>query len=236
MTEPEPLIVCVIPARGGSKGIRDKNIRQVLGRPLIAYSIECGLACPSIDHVVVTTDSDRIAEIALKYGAEVPFMRPAGLAGDTTPMMPVLEHALHACEGLYATEIEALVLLSPANPLRTPKDVEKCLEIFRQGPCDAVITAVPARRNPYFNMVVEKGGYARLVIEPEVPIGRRQDCPAVYDLNDSIWVFSRETIVERKDRIPEKSRLYVMGQDSALDVDDELDLEILETIMERRHV
>ncbi len=97
MKKKEDIILGLIPARGGSKGVRNKNIRPVLGKYIIGYAIEHGLSCSSIDHTVVSTDSREIAEISKKYGAEVPFMRPQELAKDDTPMMPVLEHALNTC-------------------------------------------------------------------------------------------------------------------------------------------
>lgn len=230
MTRKKGLTISIIPARGGSKGVKDKNIRPLLGKPLIAYSIECGLSCPSIDHLIVSTDSEKIAEISRRYGAEVPFMRPSELARDDTPMMPVLEHALHNCEKIYNSQIAALVLLDATSPLRTVNDVENCIKIFNDGDCDAVISAVLARRNPYFNMVIIVNGYMRLVIEPKKPITRRQDCPSVYDLNNSIWVFSREAILEKK-RIPEKSKIYLMDEISSADVDREIDFKILEILM-----
>ncbi len=225
------LIVGITPARGDSKGIKNKNIRQLFEKPLVAYSIECGLACPSIDHMIVSTDSSNIADISRSYGAEIPFMRPSKLAADDTPMMPVLEHALNNCEKIYNKRIAALVLLDATSPLRTVNDVENCIKILWDGDCDAVISAAPARRNPFFNMVVSENGFIKLAIEPDKPITRRQDCPEVYDLTNSIWVFSRKAILKEKERIPEKSKLYLMDAGQSVDVDSEIDLKVLETLM-----
>jgi len=226
----------LIPARSGSKGVKGKNIRPLLGKPLIAYSIECGLDCPSINHLVVSTDCEKIADVARKYGAEVPFMRPIELAMDNTPMMPVLEHAINSCEEKYQSRITALVLLDATSPMRTTSDVENCIKIFKGGDCDAVISAAPARRNPFFNMVISENGYIKLAIEPEKPITRRQDCPATYDLNNSIWVFSRRAILEDRERIPEKSRLYLMDEDCSVDIDSESDFKVLEILMKEKNV
>ena len=226
----------LIPARGGSKGAKNKNIHPLLGRPMISYAIECGLACPSIDHLVVSTDSKKIADIAKKYGADLPFMRPSELARDKSPMMPVLEHALKVCESFYNAHIECIVLLDATSPLTTPDDIEKSIALFKSGDYDAVISAVPARRNPYFNMVVVENGYARLAIEPETPVTRRQDCPDVYDLNNSIWIFSKKAILEEKNRIPGKSTIYIMDESRSVDVDTETDLKILEVLMKEKNV
>ncbi len=230
------IVLGLIPARGESKGVKDKNIRPILGRPVISYAIECGLSCPSIDHLVVSTDSEKIAGIAKEHRAEVPFMRPRELARNESPMMPVLEHALKACESFYNAYIECIVLLDATSPMTTTDDIEKSVALFKSGDYDAVISAVPARRNPYFNMVVMENGYARLAMEPRKPVTRRQDCPPVYDLNNSIWIFSRKAILEDRDRIPKKSAIYIMDEGSSVDVDSETDLKILEVLMREKNV
>ena len=227
------MVLGVIPARGGSKGVPGKNIRPVLGKPLIAYSIGCGLQCPSIDHVIVTTDSHEIADIGRKWGADVPFMRPAELSGDTVPMLPVLQHAVAETEGYYRKTLEILVLLDPTGPLRTVEDVEGCIKLFRDSDCDAVVSGNTARRSPYFNMVMRPDSYICLAIPSPEPIGRRQDCPQVYDLNTVVWVYSREALMEKKARIPERTLLYLVPSERAIDIDTELDFEILEFLMGR---
>lgn len=230
------LVIGITPARGGSKGIKNKNIRVLLDKPLIVFSIECGLSCPSIDHMIVSTDSNKIADISRSYGAEIPFIRPAELAADNTPMMPVLEHAIINCEKIFNNQVAALVLLDATSPLRKVNDVENCIKIFRDSDCDAVISATPAKRNPFFNMVINENGYIKLAMEPDEPITRRQDCPAVYDLNNSIWVFSRKAILEEKSRIPEKSKIYLMDAGQSVDVDSEIDFKVLEILMKEQDV
>ena len=111
-------IVAIIPARGGSKSIPDKNIKDLAGKPLIAHSIERALECKSIDRTIVSTDSKKIAEIAKKYGAEAPFIRPEELASDTTPMLPVLQHAVHHLEENEKYPIDIVILLDPTSPFR----------------------------------------------------------------------------------------------------------------------
>jgi CMP-N-acetylneuraminic acid synthetase len=234
MIKGDTIILGVIPARGGSKGVPGKNIRPVLGKPLIAYSIECGLKCSSIDRLVVSTDSEEIADIARKLGAEVPFLRPEELAGDTVPMLPVMRHSITSAEEHYGRTVRALVLLDPTGALRTVDDVESCLKLFEDSDCDAVISGNTAHRSPYFNMVIQDTGYVRLVIPTSKPIGRRQDCPVVYDLNTVVWVYSRRALMEEKARIPERTLLYFVPPERAIDVDTELDLKILEFLMDER--
>ena len=225
------MILGVVPARGGSKGVPGKNIRPVLGKPLIAYSIECGLRCPSIDRLIVSTDSPEIAEIAQHLGSEVPFMRPSELAGDLVPMLPVLQHSLQAAEKHYGKIVEALVLLDPTGPLRTVDDVEGCLKLFRRSHCDAVISGNTAHRSPYFNMVAQRDGYIHLVIPTAESIGRRQDSPPVYDLNTVVWVYSRKALMDEAARIPRRSLLYLVPAERSIDIDTELDFKILEFLM-----
>lgn len=227
----DKMILGVIPARKGSKGVPGKNVKTVLGKPLIAYAIECGLKCPSIDHLIVTTDSEQIASIARQCGADVPFIRPDELAGDTTPMLPVLQHAVTASEEYYQKTVEALLLLDPTGPLRTVDDVEGCLKLFKDSDCDAVVSGNKAHRSPYFNMVMPNNGYVRLVIPTPEPIGRRQDSPPVYDLNTIVWIYSRKALMEECVRIPERTLLYVVPCERAIDIDTELDFKILEFMM-----
>ena len=234
MRSRDKIVLGVIPARGGSKGVPGKNIRPVHGKPLIAYSIECGLKCPSIDHLIVTTDSQEIADIARKWGADVPFLRPKELAGDTAPMLPVMQHAVIAAEEYYDRRLSTLVLLDPTGPLRVVDDVEGCLKLFRDSDCDAVISGNTAHRSPYFNMVMENDGYVCLVIPTSEAIGRRQDSPPVYDLNTVVWVYSREALMEEAARIPARTLLYVVPPERAIDIDTELDFKILEFLMGER--
>ncbi len=227
------LTLAIIPARGGSKGVPGKNLRPFQGEPLLVHSIYCGLTSPSVDRVVVSTDSPEIAKIAKSSGAEVPFMRPSHLATDTSPMMPVLEHAVSACEVEYGLPVNLVVLLHPTSPLRTPQDVESCISIINEGGCDAVISCRPARRSPHFNMVVEEEGYARLAMLPKDPIGRRQDAPDVYDLDTSVWVYTRRAITQQS-RLPPQTKLYVIPEERSSDLDTELDFQVLECLLATR--
>lgn len=222
------MILGLIPARGGSKGVPKKNIRMVAGKPLIAYAIECGLKCPSIDRVVVSTDNEEIATIAKQYGAEIPFMRPVEIAADTTPMLPVLQHAVQEIEQESNEKVEFIVLIDSTAPLRIPDDIEQALTICKQEDCDAVISVNEAHRNPYFNMVKEENGYARLVCEPDRPVGRRQDAPVVYDVNTVVWIWKRHALMEEQARIPKRTKLYLVPRERSIDIDTEFDFQILE--------
>jgi CMP-N-acetylneuraminic acid synthetase len=235
MAENKGMVLGVIPARGGSKGVQGKNIRPVNGKPLICYTIECGLNCPSIDRLIVSTDSREIATIAKDAGANVPFIRPAHLARDTTPMLPVLKHALCEAEKIYDCVVDVVVLIDPTAPLRTKEDVEGAVALFRQGGADTVISGSSAHRNPYFNMVsVNPDGYARLVIETDPPCGRRQDAPEVFDLNTVVWIFSRNAILNEKVRITKRTKLFLVPSERSIDLDNEFDFQLLDAILKKK--
>jgi len=161
-------------------------------------------------------------------------MRPAHLAADTAPMLPVLQHAAELAEKQYGRRLELLVLLDPTGPLRTPDDVSSCIALARAGNCDAVISGNRAHRSPYFNMVAPDGNYVKLAATPSTGVGRRQDSPTVYDLNTVVWVYSRQALMREQARIPKKSKIYLVPPERALDLDTELDFEILETMLQRR--
>jgi len=228
------MIIGLIPARGGSKGVPRKNVREIEGNPLIAYAIECAKKCPSIDHVVVSTDDDEISRVAEKFGAEVPFLRPSELARDTAAMLPVLRHAVEFLEDHYKKRIDLVVLLDPTGPLRTVEDVEGAIEMHKESKCEMVISGNVARKNPYFNMVKEKdNGFVELVCSSEESIVCRQDAPKVYDLNTVVWVYSRKAVMEDNARLSKETMLYQIPAARTIDVDSEEDIELLEEYLRK---
>ena len=228
------MILGVVPARSGSKGIPHKNIREVCGKPLIAYSIECGLNCSLIDHLIVNTDDETIAEVGRSWGAEVPFLRPQELAEDTTAMLPVMQHVVENAEEFYGASLEAMVLLQPTGPLRTVEDIEQSITLWKQTDCDAVVSAHESHSNPFFTMVWEKNGSYELVNSSEYSMGRRQDAPPIFDLNAIVWVYSRNALMVEKARLPKKTLIHVVPADRCLDVDTEFDLKILEFLLQQK--
>lgn len=230
----QKMILGLIPARGGSKGVKNKNIRMIQGKPLIAYAIECGLACPLIDHLIVSTDSPQIAKVANEYGAATPFMRPGELALDTSPMLPVMQHAIKESEKHYQKIVNCLILIDPTAPLRIPDDIDNALNLYIKNECDAVISGNSAHRNPYFNMIKIQKDYVRLVNQTDKPVGRRQDAPEVFDLNTVVWIYSRRAILEEKERIPKKTLFYHVPNERSIDLDTEDDFHLLEYHLNRK--
>ena len=239
---------CVIGARGGSKGVAGKNIRPLLGKPLIAWSIEQALACPEIDRVVISTDSPDIAAVAKAFGAEVPFMRPAELANDTAGKWGVWQHALQACEAYYSEPIDLFVDLDCTCPLRDIDDISKAIAQFRNVNAhahahahanahlqvDAVFSVCEARKNPYFNMIEEVDGALRICKSLAKPIVRRQDAPKVFEHVASIYVLSPNYLRQGTGLLSGRTQGYDIGTSKSTDIDSEFDFELVEYLMNKR--
>jgi CMP-N,N'-diacetyllegionaminic acid synthase len=226
-------IVGLIPARGGSKGIKRKNLAPLCGKPLLAYSAEAGLAARRLDRCLLSTDSNEIAEAGRSLGLSVPFLRPATLAADDTPMLPVMVHLIDwlATQGL---DIDAVVLLQPTSPLRNSRHIDECIERFLDAKADTAVSivAVPHQFNPA-SVMLEKDGLLRPFMEgPQIL--RRQDKPRVYARNGpAILAVRTETL--RSGRLYGDSVIgYEMSAEDSLDIDAADDLWLAEQIMLRR--
>lgn len=194
--------VVVIPARGGSRGIPDKNIRDFAGKPLIAWAIELALATRGVSRVIVSTDSPRIADVARKYGAEVPFLRPLEIATADTPIEPVLSHVWQWLRDNENYVADSLVLLFPTNPLRQANHVEDSIELFYSAGVDSVLTVneSPAHYTPYWTLVRDDDGVVRYFGGGDIRSGyaRRQDFPQkCYAKNDLVFVLRPGNLFEQ---------------------------------------
>ena len=227
--------VALICARGGSKGLPGKNIKKLGGTPLIGWSIKVAKRIERVSRVIVSTDSEEIAEIALEYGAEVPFMRPKDLALDDSPEWLVWRHAINYLESRQGEKIEGLVVLPATAPLRSIEDVNDCIDEFEKGEVDPVITVSEANRSPYFNMIVnDKKGYSSLVIQLKKGIVRRQDAPKVYDMTTVAYVVNTN-FVKKFDGIFEGMvKSVVVPPERAIDIDTMLDFKIAEYLILNR--
>jgi CMP-N,N'-diacetyllegionaminic acid synthase len=231
-------ILCVIGARGGSQGLPGKNIKQLLGKPLITWTIETALAVPEIDRVVVSTDSIEIAKIAQEAGAEVPFMRPAELSGPEVGKFDVWQHALHRCEELYDEDYEMFIDLDCTNPLRDVNDVSKAikqLKASKERGVDTVFSVCEARKNPYFNMVeVDESGAMRMSKSLGPTIIRRQDAPQVYEHVASIYAMLPSHLRRNNHLLSGHAEGYNMSFEKSLDVDSEFDFLLVEYLMKKK--
>ena len=226
-------IVCVISARGGSAGGKNKNIRIINGKPLIVWSIEHALLTPEIDEVFVSTDSSKIKKIALKHGAKVPFKRPKYLSNSTAPKFKVWKHALREIEKLVP-DIECYVDLDCTNPLRDISDITAAICQYKSNKdkLDVVFSVCEARKNPYFNLVERnKSGYLRVSKPLKKKIIRRQDCPEVLEHVASIYVMSPEFIKSKNNLDEGRSEGYKIDYEKSFDIDSELDFKIVSFLL-----
>lgn len=224
-------ILAIIAARRGSKGIPGKNIVQLGSKPLIAWSILTAQQTKSINRVVVTTDSKEIADVALRYGAEVPFIRPKELSlDDTSGMLPIL----HAVEWLSVNENyhpDYVINLQPTSPLRTVEDIEKTINILIEKGADSVVSVTPVEQHPYWMKLVDRAGLMTDFVRLEHPITNRQDLPPVYVLNGAIFLAKREMLLRNENWYTDKTFSYVMPKERSIDIDSLWDLRLAEFIM-----
>ncbi len=219
-------------ARGGSQGLPGKNIRPLLGKPLIQWTIEQAFACGWTDAVYVSTDDDAIADVARAAGAQVPFMRPAGLASSTAGKLPVIEHLVDWVE-THRGPVEAILDLDPTSPLRDLADIRACIALLDEE-TDAVITGYESDKNPYFNMVERKpNGFFERVCTPQVEAMGRQSAPKVFAMNASIYVWHRRSLASSLWAHP-RIQLHEMPRDRSIDIDHAIDFELVEMMMRRK--
>jgi CMP-N-acetylneuraminic acid synthetase len=230
----------IIPARGGSKGLPRKNVRMLGGKPLIAHTIEAAVAS-RLDRVILSTDDDEIAEVGRQGGVEVPFMRPAELAGDDTPSLAVLLHALHFVEEHEHFHPDAAVFLQPTSPFRTAKHIDEALGLFANSDATSVlgVTAV-SEVHPYFMFEVGQGGKLRPFIRIKDRPLRRQDLPVYYRINGALYITRRQYF---RGILPQSaifdfddSIAYIMDSVSSVDINDYLDFQRAELLLRQKNL
>lgn len=230
-------ILATIAARAGSKGAKGKNARNLLGKPLISYTIEQLLRWGKFDAFIVSTDSEDIADIARRHGVDVPFMRPAELSTDITGKQDVLRHALIAAEKHYSTRFDGLLDCDATAPIRTVHDIERIVEIFKDKQPNCIFSVIKARKNPYFNMVeIQNNGLAMPCKRLARDVKRRQDAPVVYQMNASLYIYRRDFLLDSENTMPysKGAMVYEMEEESAFDIDSEFDFKLIEFLMRER--
>lgn len=217
------MVLGLVPARGGSKGVPGKNIRPLAGHPLLAYTARAAAASGVLDRVVLSTDTDEIAACGRSLGLEVPFMRPAALAEDDTPMLPVIDHALGELRRA-GWEPEIVALLQPTSPLRTREHIRAAVDLLRRSGADSVVTVVPLPQHlsPDYVMRIEQGR-----LHPFLPegarISRRQDARTAYVRDGTIYAFRTETLRRFGTLYGEDCRPLVIEPGESLSIDTDAD-------------
>jgi CMP-N,N'-diacetyllegionaminic acid synthase len=225
-------ILFSIGARGGSKGFQNKNISDVHGKPLIAWSIEQALNSKYCSDVVVTTDCVEIAEVAKQNGAHTPFMRPDHLANDSAGKWDVWQHCLKSCEEIYGIEYDLYVDLDCTSPLRDTSDIDNVIEMFLSQAVDAVFTVCDARKNPYFNLVEPNSdGHLKISKTLDNAVVCRQAAPPVYEHVASIYALSTAYLRKGSGLLSGNTIGYDIGVEKSLDLDSAFDKRLIEFLM-----
>ncbi len=212
-------VLGLVPARGGSKGVPGKNTRLLAGRPLLAYTARAAIDSGVLDRVILSTDAEPIAECGRQVGLDVPFMRPAALAEDDTPMLPVIEHALGELQR-EGWQCDVVVLLQPTSPLRTPLHIRSAVELLRTSGADSVVTvvAVPQHLSPDYVMRIEDGR-----LWPFLPDGlrvtRRQDARVAYARDGTVYAFRTEAMWRCGNIYGEDCRPLLISAEESLSID-----------------
>jgi CMP-N,N'-diacetyllegionaminic acid synthase len=232
-------VLAVIPARGGSVGLPGKNLRPFAEMPLIGHSILYARLCAEINRIIVSTDSEEIARVARQYGADVPFIRPADLAQDSTPMWLVIRHALLTLEEQEKVSYDFLILLDPTSPARECADVSESLQRLKQTPdADGVVSVSQPAFNPIWHCVVERDGWMTDLLNEGSRYTRRQDVPAVYRINGALYVW-RTVFVRQEERGWRpfgKHLLYEIPERRAISIDDLQQFEQAEAMVRSGHI
>lgn len=220
-------------ARGGSKGIPRKNVQILAGKPLIAHAIDVALQCPALGRVTVSTDDAEIAAVAATHGAEVPFLRPADLAGDASSEWLAWQHAIGWVEQ-HQGAFDVFVSLPATSPFRTVADVAACIELLANSPdTDIVVTVRKAERSPYFNMVkLDADGRASLVMSSQEAgaVVRRQDAPEVFDMTTIAYVARTSFIKRAAGLFAGTVRVVEIPAERALDIDTPYDFRLAQLL------
>ena len=228
--------LAVICARGGSKGITNKNLRMLCGKPLLAHTIEQARQSAMFDWIAVSSDSADILQAGTAAGADFMIERPSELANDIAPKIPAIRHCAASAEEATSVTIDIIVDLDATAPLRSIKDIKEAIEKLEISDADNLVSGMTARRSPYFNLVEEQqDGRVKLAKIPVTPIARRQDAPRCFDLNASIFVWKRGALFSPNDyALGDNTILFEMPEERSIDIDTELDFAFVEFMMSRR--
>lgn len=226
--------ICTICVRAGSKGVRGKNLRLLNGMPLLAHSLRQAVASGLFEAIAVSSDSPEMLRIAKEHGATVLVDRPSEMATDTAAKLPVIRHCVAEAERILGVMFDTCVDLDATSPLRDVADIRAVVQMIEGSGAGNVITAMPARRSPYFNMVEQdETGVVRLAKQTSPPVMRRQDAPACFDMNASIYGWTREVLMTAPGLFNHDTRLHVMPEERSIDIDSEVDFLLVELLISR---
>lgn len=224
--------LAIIPARGGSKGLLGKNMKELCGKPLIAWSIKAGLESKYIDEVMVTTDSKEIAIVAKAHGAVVPFLRPDYLAGDTATTFDAIKHAIDFYKTELRKKFDYIVLLEPTSPLREVCDIDVAIETLLNSSSDAIVGISKTEgQNPAFLITLNENNRLLGYENSDMKVLRRQDVKDVYFFEGTIYISKTKTLLDKKTFYHQNTLGYEVPKYKSLEIDDMEDFVMVEAIM-----
>lgn len=226
-------IVALICARGGSKGIKNKNLLKINNKSLLRISIEHAKKIKIIKKIFVSTDSQKIAKEAIKYGATVPFIRPKKLAGDKVPEILVWKHAINFLNKKLNIRPHCIISIPTTSPLRKISDIKLSLKKFLQKKLDILFTATKSQRNPYFNIIQKQNNKIETVIKKK-QIYRRQDAPKCYDLCTVCYIFRPKYIIQTKNLFSGKADFFEVSKRSSIDIDTKFDYSVAKILYNKK--
>ncbi len=228
-------VLGLIPARGGSKGVPGKNIKVLCGKPLLAYTAESALSAKRLARTILSTEDETIAEIGRSLGLDVPFMRPVELAEDTTATFPVVLHAITALER-QGESYDAVCLLQPTNPFRRGEDIDNCIDLLETSGADSVISVlpVPETYNPKWVYFRSPAGNLVLATGDAEPIARRQDLPAAFNRDGSIYIVRRNVLTEYGNLYGSRVQGYELDPQRCVNIDTNEDWTLAEQLLTKQ--
>jgi N-acylneuraminate cytidylyltransferase/CMP-N,N'-diacetyllegionaminic acid synthase len=227
-------VLAIIPARGGSKSLPGKNIKELYGKPLIAWSIEVAMACTSIDRVIVSTDYKNISEVAKKYGAEVPFIRPHELASDTASTIEVIFHTIDWLKKHQDYQAGYILLLQPTSPLRTSKDIKCAIQTLKDKKARSVVSVCEAD-HPLWSNILPEDNNMKDFIRPQILNKRRQDLPRFYRPNGSLYLAETAYLRGCNGFLGQDTFAYEMPKERSIDIDTDIDFKLACLLMEEQN-
>ena len=238
-------VLCTICARGGSKGLKNKTLKRINGKPLIYYTIKQAIQSKLFDQIVVSTDSKKIQKTAKYYGAKSWFLRPKKFSHDFSSKLTAVRHALVESEKYFKKNFKVCIDLDITSPLRNVLDIKRAYKKFKRENASNLITVCDSKKNPYFNMVEKRKNKIKIVkfkknsnkfsrsYATDYSISRRQDAPKVYEMNASIYIYKRQHLMNKIKLLNNKTSMFLMPRNRSTDIDDIYDLNVVKFLIKK---
>ena len=225
-------ILCSICARGGSTSLKNKNIKILNGKPLIIHTLITAKKTKIFDKIVVSSDSKNILKISKRY-ADYLIKRPFKLSHDKAPKIPAIKHALLSSEKYFNKKFDIIIDLDATSPLRQVKDISGALKKFLQNKNSNLFSVSPANKNPYYNMVELKKKKIKIVKDTKTNFYGRQEAPKIFDVNASIYIWKRTSLLNAKNILNHKTGIFIMPKSRSIDIDDKDDFNLVDYYMKK---